>query len=719
MPRNARVLPLLLLSGMVAYAAASEPVAGAGSVAAGEGMELFEQAIRPVLIEHCYECHSDHSDELQAGLLVDHRQGLIDGGDSGAAIVPGRPDESLLLQALRYEDLQMPPNQKLPAEVIGQFVRWIELGAPDPRDASGSPASEPAAAIDWAEARRFWAFQPPTASPLPSVEHRQWPHRRHDYFVLAAMEPRGLEPNPPASSRNWLRRISLDLVGLPPSDTLLAELPSINGARDEQRIVDQLIASPHFGERWARLWLDLARYAEDQAHIVGEDKSLFYPNAYRYRDWVISAFNQAVPYDEFLRLQLAADLCGASEQDRVALGFLGLGPKYYDRRRLEVQAEEWEDRVDTVCRSLLGLTVACARCHDHKYDPIPTSDYYSLASVFASTEMFNRPLDGAEVRERSGQAKDPEQSLHVVRDGEPLDLTVFIRGNVQSPGAPTHRGFLTVLSPDAPERFESGSGRLELAETITRRENPLTARVFVNRVWGQLIGEPLVATPSNFGALGELPSHPELLDDLAVRFMESSWSVKWLIREIVTSATYRQSSMSSPRQHQIDPSNRWLSRMHRKRLSVEAWRDSLLSVAGRLENTLGGPSMDPDDPRSTRRTVYAAVSRFELNPMLNLYDFPDANIHAARRATTTTPLQKLFVLNHPFMIHQAEAVVERLGEHCSNDQDGAITTLYLRLFAREPSAKERQLAREFATSAEAWVEYAHALLASNELLFVD
>jgi hypothetical protein len=434
---------------------------------------------------------------------------------------------------------------------------------------------------------------------------------------------------------------------------------------------------------------------------------------------VIQAFNQEMPYDEFIRLQLAADLCGASAADTVALGFLGLGPKYYDRRRLEVKAEEWEDRVDTVCRSLLGLTVACARCHDHKYDPIPTTDYYSLASVFASTEMFNRPLEGAEIRENSGQAKNPAQALHVVRDGEPTDLTVFIRGNVQSLGPKTHRGFLTILSQDAPEQFQSGSGRLELAEAITRPQNPLTARVFVNRVWGQLMGEPLVGTPSNLGALGDPPSHPELLDDLAVRFMENAWSIKWLVRELVTSATYRQSSTSSARQRQIDPSNRWLSRMHRKRLTVEAWRDSLLTVAGRLATTIGGPSMDPDNPDSTRRTLYASVSRFQLNPMLNLYDFPDANIHADRRVTTTTPLQKLFVLNHPFIIRQAEAAVARLGEQRLHDPDGTITTLYLRMFAREPFEDERQLAREFVTSRDAWVEYVHALMASNELLFVD
>jgi mono/diheme cytochrome c family protein len=710
--------------------AAAQPASSSAANAAerAAGLELFEQAIRPALIEHCYQCHAAEADELQGDLRVDFRDGLLRGGQTGPALVPGKPDESLLLAALKHEDLQMPPERRLPDALIQQFARWIELGAPDPREAPSAEAnarSDPAVSgIDWQAARQFWAFQRPVSARLPAVRTAAWPRSRIDYFVLAGIEQAGLTPNAPAAPAAWLRRLSLDLIGLPPTDELLRRVEQGSSELLEEEIVDQLMASPQFGERWARVWLDLARYAEDQAHIVGDDKRLFYPNAYLYRDWLIGALNRGIGYDDFVRLQIAADMCGAPEADLAALGFLGLGPKYYDRGRLEVQAEEWEDRVDTVCRSLLGLTVACARCHDHKYDPIPTTDYYALASVFASTQMFNQPLPGAEPAEKDGQAKDPGQGIHVVREGKVRDLTVFVRGNVQAPGAATHRGYLTVLSPGARLEFQQGSGRGELAETLASSDNPLTARVFVNRVWGQLIGHPIVETPSNFGALGQPPSHPELLDDLAARFMANEWSIKWLIREIVRSATYRQSSHISPRQQQLDPANRWLSRMDRKRLTVEAWRDSLLAAGGRLEYRLGGPSIQPDDLDSRRRTVYASVSRFELNAMLSLFDFPDANVHSARRVETTTPLQKLFALNNPFVVRQAEALVERSGALRAGNRDQAIDSMYRWLFARRPSLEERQLAGNFlARTGEppraAWVNYVQALLASNELLFSD
>jgi hypothetical protein len=390
---------------------------------------------------------------------------------------------------------------------------------------------------------------------------------------------------------------------------------------------------------------------------------------------------------------------------------------------LEVKAEEWEDRVDTVCRTLLGLTVACARCHDHKYDPIPTTDYYSLASVFASTEMFNCPLV-EDAEQDSDQAKNPDQAMHIVREGEPTDLNVFVRGNVQTPGSKVQRGFLTVLSSDDTRLFQSGSGRLELAARVIDRSNPLTARVFVNRIWGQLMGRPIVETPSNFGSLGQPPTHPALLDDLAARFMDNDWSIKWLIREIVMSATYRQSSLVGEQHRTIDPQNFWLSHMNRKRLSVEAWRDSLLSAAGRLCSHVGGPSIQPDEPDSTRRTVYAFVSRFELNPMLNTYDFPDANVHAARRVSTTTPLQKLFVMNHPFLMRQAAAAVEQLGDLTVTNRRAAIAKLYRAILSRRPTEDEYQLAIGFLETSPqdshlAWEQYVHSLFASNESMFVD
>ncbi len=379
------------------------------------------------------------------------------------------------------------------------------------------------------------------------------------------------------------RRLAFDLTGLPPTLAQLNAWQTEPKALSTQAAIDELLSSPAFGEHWARLWLDIMRFAEDQAHIVGNDKSLFFPNSFLYRDWVIEALNVDMPYDQFIKLQLAADLLTPEDpQDDVALGFIGLGPKYYRRSSPEVQAEEWEDRVDVLTRGLLGLTVACARCHDHKYDPIGTEDYYALAGVFASTEMYNRPLKEDAKLNKKGQVEDPSEALHIVRDVEPRDLAVMIRGDVNRSGPEVARGFLTVLGPQQRQRFQLGSGRLELADAIASRQNPLTARVLVNRVWARLIGRPLVATPSNFGSLGDPPSHPELLDDLAVGLMENHWSLKWLCREIVSSATYQQTSQGQA--HDLDPQNRWLSRMHRKRLSIEQWRDAALQAAGRLDS---------------------------------------------------------------------------------------------------------------------------------------
>lgn len=567
----------------------------------------------------------------------------------------------------------------------------------------------------------FWSFQQPRRQSPPEVSRPEWVRQPIDAFVLAKLDKANLAPSPEADRRVIIRRLTFDLTGLPPSPEEVESFVADESPDAYEALVERLLASAHFGERWARPWLDLARYAEDQAHIVGSDASLFYPNAYKYRDWVIAALNADMPYDEFLRQQLAADLFSAEDgTHHAALGFIGLGPKYYRRNAPDVMAEEWEDRVDVVTRGLLGLTVACARCHDHKYDPIPTADYYRLAGIFASTEMYNRPLDEDAEPGKNGQAKKPEQSLHIVRDAEPQDLQVHLRGNVDNKGPLVERGFLQVLCDGEPQRFTKGSGRLELAEAIASQDNPLTARVLVNRIWGQVFGGPLVATPSNFGSLGERPTHPELLDDLAVRFMDSGWSIKSLLREMVLSATYRQSSHIESYAQSMDPENRLLWRMNRRRLDVESWRDAILAGSGRLDPAIGGPSVDPSDPESTRRTVYSEVSRFELDRMLVLFDFPDPNVHSERRVQTTTPLQKLFVLNSPFMVRQADALVERLRRDAGLDVESRIRRGYQIVYGRAPSDEELRLGREFVGESEdRWRDYAQVLLASNELLMLD
>src|SRR6185503_13433512 len=574
--------------------------------------------------------------------------------------------------------------------------------------------------IDWAREREFWSFRPPVAQAPPEVRATRWPKQRIDYFILARLEQRGLASSTEADRRTLIRRATFDLTGLPPTPEEVAAFLADTRPEALERLVDRLLASPRFGERMASLWLPLARYAEDQAHQVGKDTKFFYPNAYKYREWVINAFNSDLPYDDFVHFQLAADQLGSGPEHLAALGFIGLGPKYYNRNRLEVMADEWEDRVDTVGRAMLGLTVACARCHDHKFEPITQRDYYGLASVFASTRMVNKKPDGNEESKEATAEKMDASTVHMIEDGDIKDLNVFIRGNVDRKGAEAPRSFLHILSKDEPVTFQEGSGRKELALAVGSRKNPLVARVIVNRLWAAFFGQPLVPTPSNFGHSGDAPTYPELLDDLAVRFMENGWSVKHFIRETVLSSTYRQSSFVDPSK---DPQNELLSRMNRRRLTVEQWRDSVLAASGELAYE-GGKSLELDDPANLRRTVYGRVSRLKLNDLLMQFDYPDANVHAEKRSVTTTASQKLFMLNSPFMLSQARALAARLKASPAESNRSRVQRVYRLLFSRPPEESELKLALEFLKKPDApemtrWEEYAQLLLASNEMLYVD
>jgi len=713
-------LAILVRRLAVIAVASTSLAANSTPLPADEGSDFFERKIRPVLVQHCYECHAGGADVIQGGLRLDDPLAMARGGDSGAAVVAGNPDQSLLLVAMRYEQLEMPPSGPLDEKILQDFQHWIEEGAVDPREADPQLAAMEATEVDWQAARQFWSFQPPTTHQPPHTNDRQWAQRRIDSFVLAALERVGLQPNPTAGREVLIRRLSFDLTGLPPTPSEVDQFLRDNDSGAIERLVDRLLSSPAHAERWARLWLDVVRFAEDQAHVVGNNLSLTYPNAFRYRDWIVQALAADMSYRDFVRLQLAADLVAPDDPElHVALGFIGLGPKYYRRSSPEVMADEWEDRVDVVTRGLLGLTVACARCHDHKFDPIPTADYYALAGVFAGTEMFNRPLDDAKFG-KSGEAEDPADAVHIVRESKPVDLNVFIRGDVNHQGPLAPRGFLRVLSPDDRQPWNHGSGRGDLADAILDSSNPLTARVIVNRVWAALIGNPLVGTPSNFGSLGQTPTHPELLDDLAVRFMDHDWSLKWLQREIVLSATYAQSSRVDDSKQAIDPENRWLWRMPRRRLSVEAYRDALLAVAGRLDHCIGGESIEPDEPASRRRTLYSRVSRLKLNPMLARFDFPDPNAHSPGRHETTTPLQKLYLLNSPFWIAQSEAFAGQImATKVSLDQ--RIELAYRQLFARSPTDDEVQIGRSFVgdQSLAAWSQYLQTLMISNEMFMID
>jgi hypothetical protein len=568
--------------------------------------------------------------------------------------------------------------------------------------------------INWEEARQFWAFVSPSKVNPPEIDDKGWSREDIDLFVLSEMKKNGLEPEGDASSEVLIRRIFYDLIGLPPSSDELERFKEDTDEKKYERLIDNLFDRPEYGEKMASTWLNIARYAEDQAHQVGNNVKFFYPHAHRYREWVIESYNSDLPYDEFIRLQLAADkIEGAGNEDLVALGFLGLGPQYYDRGRLEVKAEEWEDSVDVVSRGFLALTVACARCHDHKYDPISVADYHALAGVFASTQIHKRELDN------EGGAKTV---IHVVKDGKTQDLPIYNRGDVQDKGEVVPRAFLKILSGEDPKIFTKGSGRLELAEAISDPQNPLTARVAVNRIWQMLFGRGLVHTTSNFGHLGARPTHPELLDHLAVSFIEGGWSVKSLMKKILLSSTYRQSSLVSSDKRIKDEENKFYSYFTRRRLSAEMIRDSMLVVSGELERgDSGNESSLISNQKNLRRTVYSKISRKELDHYLALFDYPDANIHSSSRDETVTPSQKLYFLNSSFVLARSSAVALAL---VTEDKASSIEKIYRRILSRPPSMEELSNAIEFIRSGkekekERWSGLAQNLIISNEFIFRD
>ena len=603
---------------------------------------------------------------------------------------------------------------------LAWLAAWLFVAWPS---ATASEAAKPAS-IDWDKAREWWAYQPPQKTKLPTVSNRAWPSQRLDHFILAKLDAKRLTPSAQAPKRVLVRRLYLDLTGLPPTPSEMAAFLNDETGDAYERLAEELMQRKSFGERLASMWLNNVRYAEDQAHQVGANTAFFYPNAFRYREWIIDAFNNDIPYDDFIRKQLAADLIkDTPDGDLPALGYIGLGHKYYNRGRLDVKAEEWAEQVDTLTRSLLGLTVACAQCHDHKYDAFTQKDYYALAGIFASTDLVDRMADGSEIKKDTEADKKRIGTIHMVRDKKPQDLHVFLRGNTETKGDLVPRRFLRVLSKNEPKPFTQGSGRLELAESIVSPDNPLTGRVIVNRVWAMFFGRGLVSTPSNFGQVGAKPSHPALLDDLAVRFVENGWSTKQLIREIVLSSTYRQSSDETANNKAIDPDNTNFWRMNRRRLSIEQWRDSILAAGDSLDRT-GGKSLELTDKKNVRRTVYGRISRKKLNEMLMQFDYPDANVHAAKRSATTTAVQKLFVMNNQFMVEQAKRLAKRVAGDSTNASTEQIHAIYGILYNRKPSTTELEIALGFLelpaeSQLTRWEQYSHALLAANEMNYVD
>jgi hypothetical protein len=747
--------------------------------AAGDraALEHFEQKVRPLLVDKCLSCHSTASGKQKGGLLLDSREAILRGGESGPAAKVGDADASLLYRAVTYHepDLQMPPKEKLLVKDVEVFRAWIASGLPFP-EASAHAATKKT--LDLAAARQFWSLKPLQPPPSGSQKAVGEAAAVIDAMIGAELKRVGLSRAPEAPRAILLRRLMFDLTGLPPTPEEVEAFESDAASDAYERRVNSLLDSSAYGERWARHWLDLVRYCD-----IGESWMESKGKAYPYRDWVISALNEDMPFDRFVALQIAADqMPEARPSDRAALGMMGMSPSYWKELQLPVEiiksivSDEYEERVHTLSSVFLGFNMACARCHDHKSDPFTQEDYYGLAGVFASTRTaehaLSEEIDAArvvELRSRVAKLDDEAKKLKAkknedhaarleaiekevaelkadsqfnallvngVRDGslfvepevkkhgsrlvykdEPKDLAVEVRGNPNRTGVQVPRRMPLVFTPNEPVRFSSGSGRLDLAKALTGVTRDLVARVIVNRIWLQHFGKGIVNTPSDFGVQGELPSHPALLDALASQFIENGWSLKWLHREIVLSATYRQASGTPPEK---DADLRLLSRFPRRRLDIEQWRDAMLSVAGTLDRAQGGEPLDLSAATNRRRTIYGSVKRRELNDLLRLHDFPDPVTHNPVRVVTTTPLQQLFTLNSPLMQQQAAALAKRL-EAEAESTEARVARAYQLLFARRPLRLELDEALRFIApeNPAGLQDYLQVLLGSNEFHFLD
>ncbi len=802
-----------------------------------EATAFFEKKIRPVLVAECYACHATGKDKkAKGGLALDSAEGLRQGGDSGPVVKAGDPAGSLLLKAIRHSDpeLAMPPKKKLDDQVARDFEEWIRMGAPDPRVA--------ARVQGLGAGKDHWSFQPPRKSVPGQVRDDAWSRSEVDRYLLSSLESKGLSPGGDADRRTLLRRLTFDLTGLPPSPAEVAGFLADTSPLAYERVVDRLLASPAFGEKWGRHWLDVARYAES----TGKTVNFNYPHAWRYRDYVIAAFHADKPYDRFIREQLAGDLmpiadARARAERLVATGFLAVGPRILNERNgLKFELDQADEQVDVTTQAFLGITAACARCHDHKFDPIPARDYHALLGIFRSTEtcygtprFINAQRPGRliplpeeavppaavprltegerarigrqieTVQEAARNARDPVQRFLISgqvsllqarldaydQEGNPKlvamgvrdkpagparegavarlafagftqngsrvigDSPVYTRGDPDQPeDSRVPRGTLTVLSREPLEIPAGTSGRLELADWIASKDNPLTARVMVNRVWLHLFGRGLVPTPEDFGLAGRPPSHPELLDHLALGFMEDGWSVKRLIRRLVMTRAYGLDSRADARAMELDPDNTLVWRMTPRRLDAEDLRDAMLAVSGQLETRPPtgsivarageGPVSPPgprggnlqavlNDPRDTRRSVYLPVIRDNLPEAMALFDAADPTLITAERPRTTTPPQALYLMNSPFALRQADKAAERLLA-VGTDEPGKIRAAFTLFLGREPTGDELEGAADFlrryrerysgeperdGREREAWSAYCQALFASAEFQY--
>ena len=753
------------------------PATGIKTSPTEQELVYFETKVRPLLVQHCYECHSGDAKTVQAGLRLDGVHWIDKGGDSGPLVVPGKPDESLLIESVRYESYEMPPRAQLPDADVDALVKWVEMGAPWPAETDDTvmeaiTSEEP---YDWEKFRQeHWAFRPVEKPTPPAVQNPEWVRTPVDAFVLARLEQNQLSPNDQASRRILIRRAYLDLLGLPPQPSDVDRFLADSSPQAFENLVNELLESKHYGERWARHWLDVARYSDGLGGFLDSEDL---PKAWHYRDWVVNALNTDVPYDEFVRRQIAGDVLPGNT-DPVATGFFAVGPTYRSdggdpAATAQALAETLADRVDTFSRAFLGLTVACARCHDHKFDPITIKDYYALAGVFNNTRVGEHPLAPAEdvekwqlaqaavdrcqrtvdkwlddtakalnttrkqvesqlspaqktqlaeLRQQLKQQQDAMptkfETAHVLQEFGTSDMHVALRGDLRRKGDQVPHRFMQIFTGRQFTPFTDGSGRRELAFAVTQPDNPLIARVIVNRVWQWHFGQGLVRTPGNFGILGEAPTHPDLLDWLVSDFVQHGWSLKHLHRRIMLSATWQTSSIHDEGKFAIDGDNRLLWRMNPRRLDVEVWRDSMLAVTGELDRQIGGVP-DEDILNSPRRSLYAKISRsgdrFDSDAFFRLFDFPAAQATAPMRVTTTVPQQYLFMMNNPFMGKRAAALADSLQSY-ESDED-RIQQAYARLYSRPANASEVEFGMAFLNNdSENWPMYAQVLLSAHEFM---
>lgn len=773
-------------------------------------IQFFEARIRPVLVEHCYECHSADSKTLRGGLQLDHREAMRSGGDSGPLFEPGHPKGSLLIDALRHESFEMPPNKRLPDKVVADFVTWIKRGAIDPRTQVISGKLKP---VDWNDAASHWAFQK-TTDPIPPKPHAAdtaWIKNPIDQFIAQKLRSSGFSPAQGAEKRLLIRRASFDLIGLPPTVAEVQDFLEDESPDAFSKVVDRLLDSPRYGERWGRHWLDLVRYANTN----GADENHALPVAWRYRDWVVQKINHDLPLDEFFVHQLAGDLLPVPGDEKeagdllTATGMLVIGPKMLaEQDKDKMVIDIVDEQIDTVSRTMLGLTVGCARCHDHKFDPISSEDYYALAGIFYSTKTMahkghvskwlERPLPSQQIAaqrepfqarldqeqeklvalleargrdDKSYDAKEfqkqqklvkeltkelpPYQMVMAVDEGTPTDLAVHIRGSHLSlEPEVVPRGMPKILTNahPGPAVNNQASGRLELAQWIASSENPLTARVMVNRIWMWHFGEALVRTPSNYGLQADAPTHPELLDWLAQELIRGGWSMKKMHRLIMNSATYQMSSQATADDERRDPENRLWRRQNRRRLEAEAIRDSILLIGGELDVSAGNEAAEID---SNRRSIYLEVNRSKLYELFSMFDYVEPATHIPKRPTTVTPQQSLFMMNSPMVIRQAENLARQLlqmggseraeqsvtakqsapnNAESSASNSRLVRVAFEQLYSRLPTEPELDRIQNFLAGAEselspigdpaerrlhAWSALCRTLIATNEFVYVE